>query len=107
MQHVVEVTQSEKMVATQAHYRALEITLVKHLLFAFHFPETSLPVAAQGLKNRRHFGLYVHTTPVMCTPLPVIYTTRHASRTTVGGAPSNKPPHSLHSPGTHVKRGRH
>ena len=96
VQHVVEVTQSEKMVA-----------LVKHLLFAFHFPETSLPVAAQGLKNRRHFGLYVHTTPVMCTPLPVIYTTRHASRTTVGGVPSNKPPHSLHSPGTHVKRGRH
>ena len=37
VQHVVEVTQSEKMVATQAHYRALEITLVKHLLFAFHF----------------------------------------------------------------------
>ena len=61
MQHVVEVTQSEKMVA-----------LVKHLLFAFHFPETSLPVAAQGLKNRRHFGKACRT-PVMCTPLPVIY----------------------------------
>ena len=50
VQHVVEVPQSEKMVATQAHYRALEMGhWSSTFLFAVNFlPEvTSLPVAAQ------------------------------------------------------------
>ena len=49
VQHVVEVTQSEKMVATQAHYRALEMGhWSSTFLFAVNFlAEVTSPVAAQ------------------------------------------------------------